>query len=107
MVDMPKKRKLGQKNTNLVRASIIRFLDGIGFATQEEIGLHLWEDDSLPLSRGERRRVGYTTLRSPVFIGFFTDNSVGEKGYKRKKRLWRNNPDYVDWRTAYEERKKD
>ena len=105
--DMAKQRKLGQMHTKLVRASIIRFLDEVEFATQKEIGLHLWEDDSLPLSRGERRRVGYTTLRSPVFIGFFTDNSVGEKGYKRKERLWRNNPDYVDWQTAYEERKKD
>ena len=42
---MPKKRKLGQKKTNLVRASIIRLLDDIEFATQEEIGLHLWEDE--------------------------------------------------------------
>lgn len=105
--DMAKRRKLGQKHTGLVRESIIRFLNQVEFATQDEIGLHLWEDDSLPLSRGERRRVGYTTLKLPAFIGFFTDNSVGEKGYKRKERLWRNNPDYVDWRTAYEERKKD
>ncbi len=107
MVDMPKKRKLGQKKTNLVRASIIRLLDDIEFATQEEIGLHLWEDDSLPLSRGERKRVGYTTLKAPVFISFTTVNVVGKKGYKRQVKLWRNNPDYVDWRTAYEERKKD
>ncbi len=66
MVNMAKKRKLGQKKTNLVRASIIRLLDDIEFATQDEIGLHLWEDDSLPLSRGERKRVGYTTLKAPV-----------------------------------------
>lgn len=105
--DMPKRRKLGQKHTALVRASIIRFLNKMEFATQKEIGLHLWEDDTLPLSRGERRRVGYTTLRSPVFICFHTANVVGEKGYKRQETLWKNNPDYVDWRTAYGERKKD
>ena len=104
---MAGKRKLGQKQTELVRASIIRFLNKIEFATQKEIGLHLWEDDTLPLSRGERRRVGYTTLRSPVFIYFQTANVVGKKGYKRQETLWKNNPDYVDWRTAYEERKKD
>ena len=105
--DMAKQRKLGQMHTKLVRASIIKFLDKMEFATQKEIGLHLWEDDSLPLSRGERRRVGYTTLRSPVFLCFKTANVVGEKGYKRQETLWRNNPDYVDWQTAYEERKKD
>ena len=104
---MAKRRKLGQAQTTLVRASIIRFLDGVEFATQEEIGLHLWEDDSLPLSRNERRRVGYTTLSFPAFIRFTTVNVVGEKGYKRQQRLWKNNPEYVDWRIAYEERKKD
>ena len=104
---MAKQRKLGQTHTKLVRASIIAFLDKVEFATQKEIGLHLWEDESLPLSRGERRRVGYTTLRSPVFHYFFTVNGVGEKGYKRCQRLWKNNPDHVDWRIAYEERKKD
>ena len=104
---MAKKRKLGQKHTALVRASIIRFLNRMEFATQKEIGLHLWEDDSLPLSRNERRRVGYTTLSFPAFIRFTTVNVVGEKGNKRQQRLWRNNPEYVDWRIAYEERKKD
>jgi hypothetical protein len=104
---MAGKRKIGQKQTGLVRASIIRFLEKIDFATQKEIGFHLWEDDSLPLSRNERKRVGYTVLKAPVFIGFYTDNSVGEKGYKRQERLWRNNPDHVDWREVYAQRKKD
>ncbi len=104
---MPKKRKVGQMHTPAVRASMIQFLNEVEFATQKEIGVHLREDDSLPLSPNERVRVGYSTLKSPVFIGFYTANLIGEKGYKRKERLWRNNPDYVDWRTAYEERKKD
>ena len=104
---MPKKRKVGQMHTPAVRASMIQFLNEVEFATQKEIGVHLREDDSLPLSPNERVRVGYSTLKSPVFIGFYTANLIGEKGYKRKERLWRNNPDYVDWQTAYEERKKD
>jgi len=107
MVDMPKKRKLGQKKTKLVRASIIGLLKDVEFATQDEIGLHLWEDDSLPLSRSERKRVGFTVLKMPVFISFKTANCVGEKGNKRQKTLWGNNPDYVDWRTTYEEMRKD
>jgi len=102
-----KKRRIGQKQTPLVRASIIRFLNEVEFATQEEISLHLWEDDTLPLSRGERVRVGLTTLRMPVFNYFFTENGVGEMGYKRRQRLWKNNPDHVDWRDAHAQRKKD
>ena len=101
---MAKRRKLGQMHTKLARASIIKFLDEVEFATQEEIGLHLWEDDSLPLSRSERRRVGYTVLKMPVFRSFKTANVVGEKGYKRQKTMWKNNSEYVDWQTAYEER---
>lgn len=102
-----KKRRIGQQHTPLMRASIIRFLDKVEFATQKEISLHLWEDDSLPLTRGERVRVGITTLRKPVFDYFFTVNVVGEKGYKRCQRLWKNNPDHVDWRDVYAQRKKD
>ena len=66
-------------HTPAVRASMIQFLNKVEFATQKEIGVHLREDDSLPLSPNERVRVGYSTLKSPVFIGFYTANLVGEK----------------------------
>ena len=101
---MPKKRKLGQKHTRLARASITAFLNEVEFATQEEIGIHLENDVSLPLSKKERRRVGFSTLSYPAFIRFKTINSIGPDGYKRQKTLWRANPDYVDWRQEYEAR---
>jgi len=74
------------------------------FATQEEIGIHLENDVSLPLSKKERRRVGFTTLGYPAFIRFKTVNAIGPDGYKRQKTLWKANPDYVDWREEYEAR---
>jgi len=101
---MPKKRKLGQKHTPLARASITAFLNEVEFATQEEIGIHLENDVSLPLSKAQRRYVGFSTLRYPAFIRFKTMNVIGPDGYKRQKTLWRANPDYVDWRQEYEAR---
>jgi len=101
---MPKKRKLGQKHTRLARASITAFLNEVEFATQEEIGIHLENDVSLSLSKAERKRVGFSTLKMPAFIRFKTMNVTGPDGNKRQKTLWKANPDYVDWRQEYEAR---
>lgn len=96
---MPKKRHVGQKHTPLVRASIIGFLNSVEYATQEEIGMHLEKDDSLPLSKRERRRVGFSVLRMPAFI---KTKSIGEKDENNKSIvLWKNNSEWRDWRDEY------
>lgn len=96
---MPKKRHVGQKHTPLVRASIIGFLNSVEYATQEEIGNHLEKDDSLPLSKRERRRVGFSVLKMPVFI---KTKCIGEKNENNKSIvLWKNNSEWRDWREEY------
>tara|TARA_B110000444_G_scaffold211001_1_gene206618 strand:- start:1660 stop:1977 length:318 start_codon:yes stop_codon:yes gene_type:complete len=101
------KRRKGQQHTPELRASIRRFLETIEFATMKEIALHVREDDLLPLSGNERERVGRSVMREPTFLSFETVNSVGKLGQRRPQKLWRNNPNYVDWRIAHAQRKKD
>jgi hypothetical protein len=96
---MPKKRHVGKIHTPLVRASIIGFLNSVEYATQEEIGNHLEKDDSLPLSKRERRHVGFSVLKMPVFI---KTKSIGEKDKNNRVIvLWKNNSEWRDWREEY------
>jgi len=69
-------RRIGQRQTRQVRASIKTFLRKKEFAHKKEILQHIILDDSLALSRAERMRVAVTVMRMPVFSSFNTANLV-------------------------------
>jgi len=86
-------RRIGQRQTRQVRASIKTFLRKKEFAHKKEILQHIILDDSLVLSRAERVRVAVTVMRMPVFSSFNTANLV--EGIPHL--LWAVNEAYVEF----------
>jgi hypothetical protein len=104
---MPKARKIQAKinrqNISLVQQAIRGFLSEREYAKKEEIEAFLRSDESLPLVvRKKAQHFCDLTVQAPVFLRISVINEYDEHG--QQTILWKNNEEWVDWRTAYRAR---
>ena len=101
---MPKARKIraaiNRENISVVQQAIRGFLEEIEYAKKEEIVAFLRSNETLPyLVQKYPQRFCRVALKAPTFtrikpIGDYDENN-------KHPILWKNNEEWIDWRTAY------